>query len=281
MKYGTGLKSVTLTASRQCLPWSLAHTPVLSITAAALSVATIIHAPRSAMAELQVRMPIVDYRELEFEHNGLVTFDKKGSELNGEQSYTNAIGFGVLPWWEIELEGELGASRGQAFAWQATTLENTFQLTEPGQYFFNLGVFAEYSQATGQTNPNSFTFGPIVQKELNNVLGTDSLHTLNVFFSHDVGRGSSKATGLEYAWQSRLLLNYHFDPAIEFYGSIDDISHAGRVGDEQHSVGPALVGAWNLAPYGKLKYEVGYQFGYTQATPRGAVRWKLEYEIGF
>jgi hypothetical protein len=28
-----------------------------------------------------------------------------------------------------------------------------------------------------------------------------------LFFSRDVGRGSSKATGFEYAWQSRLLLN--------------------------------------------------------------------------
>jgi hypothetical protein len=261
---------------------SLARTHrTASIGAAVFTVATIIHAARPAVADLQVRMPTVDYRELEFEHNGLVTFDKKGSSLNGEQSYTNAIGYGVLPWWGIELEGELEASRDQAFAWQATTLENTFQLTEPGQYLFNLGLFAEYSQATGQTNPNSFTFGPIVQKELNNVLGTDSLHTLNVFFSRDVGHGSSKATGFEYAWQSRLFLNGHFDPAIEFYGSIDDISHPGRFGDEQHSVGPALVGTWNFSPYGKLKYEVGYQFGYTQAAPRGAVRWKLEYEIVF
>jgi hypothetical protein len=261
---------------------SLTRTPrTLSIAAAVLGVVTIIAVARPARADLQVRMPTVDYHELEFEHNGLISFAKNRPNLNGEQSYTNAIGYGVLPWWGIELEGELGASRGEALAWQATTLENTFQLTEPGQYFFNFGLFAEYSQATGQANPNSFTFGPIVQKELNDVFGTDSLHTLNVFFSRDVGRGSSKATGFEYAWQSRLLLNGYLDPAIEFYGSIDDISHPGRFGDEQHSVGPALLGAWNFAPYGKLKYEVGYQFGYTGATPRGAVRWKLEYELAF
>ena len=47
---------------------------------------------RSAHAELQVRMPQVDYREVEFEHNGLVTFDTKGSALNHAQSYTNSIG---------------------------------------------------------------------------------------------------------------------------------------------------------------------------------------------
>jgi hypothetical protein len=193
---------------------------------AVMTLTTILCGSRSAWADLHVRMPTVEYRELEFEHNGLFTFDQKDSDLNGQQSYTNAIGYGVLPWWKIELEGELAGGPGVERAWEATTLENTFQLTEPGKYFFNLGLFVEYSQATGQTSPNSFTFGPIIQKELNNVLGVDSLHTLNVFFSRDVGRGSSKATGFQYAWQSRLLLNRYIDPAIELYGSVADIAHA-------------------------------------------------------
>jgi hypothetical protein len=249
--------------------------------AATIIVATLLWGARPTWADLHVRMPTVDYRELEFEHNGLFTFDQKGSDLNGQQSYTNAIGYGVLPWWKIELEGELAGGPGVERTWEATTLENTFQLTEPGKYFFNLGLFVEYSQATGQTSLNSFTFGPIIQKELNNVLGVDSLHTLNVFFSRDVGRGSTSATGFQYAWQTRLLLNYHIDPAIEFYGSVDNITHAGPFSSQQHFVGPALVGAWSFAPLGKLKYEVGYLFGYTAATPRGAVRWLLEYEIAF
>ena len=58
-------------------------------------------AAQPALADLQVRMPTVEYRELEFEHNGLITFANKDSSLNGAQSYTNAIGYGVLPWWKI------------------------------------------------------------------------------------------------------------------------------------------------------------------------------------
>ena len=50
---------------------------------------------------------------------------------------------------------------------------------------------------------------------------------------------------------------------------------------QQHFAGPVVVGAVSLAPYGKIKYEMGYLFGYTKATPRGAVRWLLEYEIAF
>ena len=226
-------------------------------------------------------MPEVDYREFEFEHNGLVTFDTKGSPLNHAQSYTNSIGYGVLPWWEIELEGELASGGGQHLTWDAVTLENTFQLTEPGQYFFNLGFFFEYSQSTQRGEPSGVTFGPIIQKELNDVLGLDTLHTLNLFLTRDVGHDATKATGFQYAWQSLIETHPLISPGVEFYGNIPDIAHAGPTAQQQHWVGPVLAGAANFAPYGKLKYEVGYLFGLTPASGHSAVRWKLEYEIAF
>ncbi len=238
-------------------------------------------AARSARADLQVRMPTVDYRELEFEHNGLVTFDAKGSPLNHAQSYTNAISYGVLPWWGIELEGEMASGGGQHLTWDAVTLENTFQLTPPGEYFFNLGFLLEYSQSTQRSSPSSVTFGPIIQKELNDVLGLDTLHTLNLFLSRDVGHDATKQTGFSYAWQSLVDTHPLISPGVEFYGFIPDIAHAGPSSQQEHWVGPVLAGAASFAPYGTLKYEVGYLFGLTPASGRSAVRWKLEYELAF
>ena len=243
--------------------------------------ALIMFAARPAFADLKVRMPTVDYRELEFEHNGLITFDAKGSSLNRAQSYTNEVGYGVLPWWEIELEGELASGGGEPLMWEAVTLENTFQLTEPGKYFFNLGFFFEYSQSTLRGEPSGVTFGPIIQKELNDVLGLDTVHTLNLFLSRDIGHNATKDTGFSYAWQSVIRTHPLISPGVEFYGTIDDIAHAGPTAQQQHYVGPVLVGAANFAPYGKLKYEVGYLFGLTPASGRSAIRWRLEYEIAF
>jgi hypothetical protein len=246
-----------------------------------LAFAVVVLLARPAFAELQVRMPEVDYLEFEFEHNGLVTFDTKGSPLRNAQSYTNSIGYGVLPWWEIELEGEMASGGGQTLTWNATTLENTFQLTEPGQYFFTLGFFFEYSQSTLHGEPSGVTFGPIIQKELNDVFGLDTLHTLNLFLSRDVGHDATKDTGFQYAWQSLVLTHPLISPGVEFYGIIPDLAHAGPTTQQQHWVGPVLAGAANFAPYGKLQYEVGYLFGLTPASGRSAVRWKLEYEITF
>ena len=75
---------------------------------AALALGVVLSPLRPARAELQVRMPDVEFREFEFEHNGLFTFDRKGSPLNGQQSYTNSLGYGVTPYWEVELELEIG-----------------------------------------------------------------------------------------------------------------------------------------------------------------------------
>jgi len=238
-------------------------------------------AAHPAVADLQVRMPEVDYRELEFEHNGLITFDTKGSPLNRAQSYTNSIGYGVLPWWKIELEGEMAPGGGQHLTWDAVTMENTFQLTEPGEYFFNLGFFAEHSQSTLRGQPSGITAGPIIQKELNDVFGIDTLHTLNLLLDRNIGHNATSAAGLQVAWQSVAQFTPLIAPGFEYYGIVDNITHAGPSSQQQHLIGPVLTGAYNFAPYGKVKYEVGYLFGLTPASGRSAIRWKLEYEVAF
>lgn len=247
---------------------------------AALAFGASLLATAPAAADLQVRYPTIDEGEWEFEHNGLVTIDSRKSGKNGLQSYTGSISYGATPFWKLEIEGEASAGGGQSLRGDALTFENTFQLTPPGKYFIDIGFFAEYSQTRGRRSPNEIVFGPIFQKELPNVFGVDTLHTLNLFLGREVGPHASSATSFKYAWQSRLLLNPYLDPAIEFYGSIENLGRAGRYATQEHFVGPALVGGIGLG-FGKLKYEIGYMFGLSEAAPRGAVRWKMELEFRF
>jgi hypothetical protein len=234
-----------------------------------------------AEAEFKVRSPVLDYREVEIEHNGDVTFDKSKSGKNNNQSYTHEIEVGLLPNWVIGLEGEMGAESGKNFRYEATTVENYFQFTPQGQYWADLGFFAEYSRATRHTEADSVTFGPLIQKEVPNVFGIDTLHRANVLVSKDVGRFAEPGTPLLIAWQSRLQLDPLFEPGFEFYSNIEDIGRPGKLAEQQHRTGPILAGLYVFPPYGKLKYEVGYLFGLTRATEKGTVRWRLEYEIAF
>lgn len=248
-------------------------------------VGALIALDQEARADFKVLDPIVDYRELELEHNGDVTFDQPKSRLNNGQSYTYAIGYGVTPWWRPELEAEFEAVPGANQRLSATTFENTFQLTEQGKYWADLGFFAEFSHAAARTDPDSFTFGPLVQKQADTLfgldLGADTLHTLNLLVAKQIGDGRQDATPLSIAWQSRLRLNPLYEPAIEYYGQISSIAGASRGTPQQHRLGPALVGKYGLPGYGDVKYELGYLFGLNQATERGALRWRLEYEKAF
>ena len=233
-----------------------------------------------ARAEFKMQYPTVDYREFEFEHKGDVTFDQRGSPLNTEQSYTNEIGYGVLPWWEPEFEGEWTAAPGQNLSFDAITFENTFAPFPQGKYWADLGFFAEYSRATSRAAADSLTFGPLVQKETD-VLGLDLLHTANLLLTKEVGHHHATEMPLLMSWQTRVRIDPLFEPGIEYYGQLSPVATPTEAGDPQHRLGPVVVGLYNLYRYGAVKYEVGFLFGMNRATEKGAARWRLEYEKSF
>src|SRR6202163_4540137 len=92
----------------------------------------------SAHAEFKVRYPVIDYREFEVEHNGAVTFDKKNSGKNNNQSYPTEVELGVLPFLTVGIEGNVEANSGENVHYKATALESTLQLTPQGKYWADL-----------------------------------------------------------------------------------------------------------------------------------------------
>jgi high-affinity iron transporter len=233
----------------------------------------------TAYAQFKVRYPIVDYRELEIEHFGDTTFDSPNSGKTNNQRYTNEYGFGPFPNWFFELGTEFQALNGENITYDATEVESYWQLTPTGKYFGDLAWFMEYEQPVRRGDAKSFTFGPLAQTQFGEIAGFGALHTLNLLFTRTIGNNSTETTEFNPAWQSRLLIHPLIEPGFEYYGQVDEILN--RPAGQQHRIGPVLVGQQNFAPYGKLKYEVGYLFGLTSNTERGAVRWRFEYEIPF
>jgi hypothetical protein len=234
-----------------------------------------------AHAEFKLRYPQVEYREMEIEHNGDTTFDKANSGKSNNQSYTNEIEYGITPFLRLGIEGESAAPPGRNLRYEGTALEGTFQLTPEGKYWADVGFFAEYEQAHVKDGANAFTFGPLIQKEVSNVLGFDTVHTFDLLFTKEAGPHHSDDTPVLVAWQSRLRVNPLFEPGVELFSQFDNITSPGQLADQQHRLGPMFAGAYSLAPFGSVKYEVGYLFGLTRATEQGTVRWRLEYEIPF
>ncbi len=244
-------------------------------------------APMEARADYHLHSPYeVDLGELEIEHNGAASFDRK-PDNNGAQSYTLEFGTGLTSWWHSEIE--LGFDRDPGFS-QPTNLtqavtENTFQLTEPGQYFADFGFYAEYGQSltTGKhAAPNQATFGPVIGMDI----GRTS-HLVNLFVTRELGPNQdTQGLDFSYAWQSKWNLWKPLSPAIEIYGDSGVLGQSPRFSRQQFLVGPVGVGALSLHDLGlgnagKVKYEIGWLFGATQATAEGTLRWRLELEIPF
>jgi hypothetical protein len=214
-----------------------------------------------------VRYPIVDYREFEIEHFSDITFDKPKSGLSNNQRYTNEYGYSPLPNWAFELGNEFRALNGENITYDATEIENYLQLTPTGKYFGDLVLFGEFEYPAHAADAKTYIFGPLAQTEFGEIAGYGALHTLNLLFTKTVGNNSTDTTQFNIAWQSRLLIHPLIEPGFEYYSQINEILNPGKPAEQQHRIGPVLVGLSNFAPYGKLKYEAGYLFGLTQGTP--------------
>ncbi len=237
-----------------------------------------------AFADYRVISPYeIDLGEIELETNGSAAFDRALSK-DAARSETMEFGTGLTPWYHFELE--LGFERpsgaSEATRLDAVVAENTVQLTEPGEGWADWGVYYEYAQSVAAKGPNTFTFGPVVGKDIGRT-GT----IVNVLFTRQLGPDQgSHGLDLSYAVQTRWRLWEPLSPAVEVYGDLGSITSVPRFNRQQFLAGPVAVGAIPLLgpgflKGGRIKYELGYLFGATGATQAGTLRWRMDFEIPF
>lgn len=244
-------------------------------------------APLEAHADYHIFSPYeIDLGELEIEHNGDAVFDHRPDQ-RGATSYTSEWGTGLTPWWHSEIEFGFDRAPGDNQSTLLTQLvsENMFQLTEPGEYLVDTGFYFEYGQSlTSGRNAaaNEVTFGPAIAKDFGR-----TVHTLDLFLTRQLGPDqTSHGLDFSYEWQSRWNIWAPLSPAIEIYGDAGTLGQSPRLSRQSLLVGPVAIGALQLhelglGSAGKLKYEVGWLFGATEASANGTLRWRLEVEIPF
>lgn len=240
--------------------------------------AALLAAPHPARADQQVREPIVTLGEWELELNGSQTWDRR-DDVGGAQSHTVALGYSPTDYLRAEIEGELEAEPGQNLRLAARTLETTWQLAEPGEYWITPGIFAELSNGIG--GPNSATYGLLAQTDTRGWGSHRTVHTLNLFLSQDFGPNQDGRAGAEFAWQSRLVLRPWLQPGIEIYSEIEDWRETGGLARAAWQAGPVIAGTIKPLPIGRLRYELGYLAAMGHEAAHDTLRWKIEYEVVF
>ncbi len=221
----------------------------------------------------EILSPYVEEGEWEVEHQGYVSHDRNPANSNN-QDYIGSVGYSPTSWYRGELESEFERAPGpdQEARYSSFNIENTFQLAEAGEYWIDPGLFYEMDFARGAGNPDNIIFGFLGAKTIGPVA-----ETFNLLLHKDYGANDTPM-GFIYSNQAKYRLVQWFEPGFEIYGDTDGKS---RFQDQQFATGPGIFGAIHLVNGQELKYECAYLFGATPASPDGAVRWKLEYEVLF
>jgi len=216
----------------------------------------------------------IGYRELEIEHDGSVGL---GHGADGGGFYSIEFGTGATAWWHtgVELDVEREGGPDSSTAVQGVTLENQIRLTRPGENWLDAALYSELSRSTLRGGPDDVLVGAALLKDVGR-----TTHTLNLFFDKAFSTDDDyRGVRFSYAWQSRWNLYRQFAPAIEAFGESGRVDRPDSFQSGQLIAGPMATGVILLGPLGKLRYEAGYLFGVTDASPSGTIRWKMEMEI--
>jgi high-affinity iron transporter len=246
-----------------------------AIAAAVVAASTVLAAPQ-AHAGFKVYTPNVEYHEAEVEFRPSVTIDGDPARNNG-QTYVVGMGYGITDWWFAEIAGEWerDPGTGEPSRFHATEFENRFQLTDPGEYWADLGTMVTYARSDAGSAPDKLEVSLLATKGIG---AFDA--TWNLTVEHDVGAHASDDTDLAQAFQLKYRLAPLFEPGLELYSEFGAIGAMPSANNQQHLFGPVAEGKFRLDDGGmSLKYNVGYLFGLTDESPDGVVKAIIELEI--
>ena len=185
-----------------------------------------------------------------------------------------AFGYGVTPWWFTEIYAKFNRFGGEATRFDAFEWENKLQLTEPGQYFVDLGLLIEIERPHDRSEGYELRIGPLLQKDFGPVQAN-----FNVLLERHFRTEEPGITELGYQWQ----LKYRWRPELEFgaqgFGDVGQWNDWEPAHEQSHVLGPALFGKFRLGGRDVLKYNAALLFKASSAAPQRTVRAQLEYEF--
>lgn len=230
-----------------------------------LAAATLAVTRRAQADDFIVYSPHVVATQNEIELRGYDVTDGRG-DYDGERAAELSVAHAFNGWWKAELylaeyerePGEVGKLVGYEF-------ENTFQLSEPGRYWADIGLLASYGHPKGG-GPGELEFGPLIEKTVGRFD-----HRVNLVWEKEIGAGAASKTEFRYSYQGTYAVSGAFRPGLEAYGRPDD---------DAYQAGPIVAGEWHV-PHstGNVEYRFGVLLGINAAAPRRTWLAQLEYEF--
>jgi len=243
-------------------PVPVAARAALPLVAVAV-LATALASPRAEAGPAdKVYRPAVEFGETEVELRGGYIKDEDPA-ANTAQAYVLDVGHGVTTWWFTEAVLEMEKNPDDEFEVEELEWENIFQLSEPGEYFLDYGLFVEFKMPLENGLPYAVEAGPMFQNEIGRLV-----NNLNLLAEREFGDNALKETEIGYRLQSR----YRSGTAVEF-----GVQGFGE--EDAHLLGPALFGHARLGEGYKFKWDAAALAGLTNDAEDFRFRWQFEFEF--
>lgn len=250
---------------------------ILSTTA--LSFALVAVGVTSALALGSVRSPHVTKDKLELEYKGYRTGDDR-KELNNAQKHVIEMEYGLTDRLKLDIEGAWERESSKDLYFEATEVAGLYELTQPGEYWVDSGIYASYEWTEDDNSPQEISLGLLLQKSYGKIT-----HRANAYLSREVGDDRESGLGVETRYLAQYNYNPYFKPGIEWQAEWGNTEEFEGFDDQAHYVGPAAYGhvpfVEKLLGIGELEYELIYYRGVSDAAADDAVRWTLEYALKF
>ena len=215
-----------------------------------------------------VYSPYVVQGQSEVETFSFISQDGR-SNLNGASGSNFSVAHTFTSWWKTEVYfAQLNRAPGEPTHPSGYEFENTFQLTNPGELWVDVGFLASYAHNIQPGIPNGVEFGPLLEK-----LSGHIDQRLNLIFGKQLG-GPTSGT---YQFRSAYSISYNIDytkarfaPGIEVYY---------RPNDNAYQIGPVLYGELRTDAGREFEYSFGIVFGINQGAPDKTLLARLDYEF--
>lgn len=213
-----------------------------------------------------VYSPHVMVSQSEIELRGYRYADAR-ADFNGGNAAELSVSHAFTDWWKPELYlARYQRAPGGTGRLLGYELENTFQLTQPGEAWADFGFLASYEHQIVAGKPDAVEFGPLVEKTVGRFT-----HRFNAIWEKQVGAGAGGKYEFRYSYSGTYAVSAAFRPGVEAYA---------RLADRAYQAGPIVAGEWHLpGTTSSLEYRFGVVLGINAAAPRRTWLAQVEYEF--
>jgi high-affinity iron transporter len=237
--------------------------------------ALLLLAPHAAFATTKVYSPIVIEGEAGIETRGSNTFDGDSSK-DGALQQIHEIEYAPTDRWRTALFGELKKDPGGDLRYDGTAWENIIQFFEQGEPWIDSGLYLEYNVAHQKTDADKVEGKLLLEKPV-----ARFVNTVNLIFEKQVGSNASEGTVFGYAYRTRYRWRPYLEPAVEAFGEVGELRDVKSLDQQDHKLGPVILGYIPIAGSLSFYYELGWLFGLTDATAAHTLKWLGELEFRF